>query len=440
MNAATKAARAARFPQDPPVSSGSSSQQPTTPKGSVLSRLGPSNKANGRGGADPSPARITPANRVKGRSKALDKPYLRLTGLPDLATIRPEKVLRDSLQHVLLQYAKHADYSYACEQLKSIRQDLTVQSCKGQFCVHVYEVHARLAMGHADLEEYNQCASRLQEMRAKGATASVAAFDEFGGYRVLYALHVENALELARTMGEVATGRQARTQRLKLHPPQFPVTDLAMRVVSAWRSHNTRQFRQCVQHAWEHKAPSLVLPADEEKGGRAGAGRTAGESTCTQQACFLLDALLAKQRVSCLQRVLKAFDSVTLSHLYAQLGFDTETREGQECALQFLRDQKVAPQFVRLEGQEQPFLDCRAAMAATAAAAPAVTGKKRTRGEEDVGADDDDDDDDRPVSKKQKRCLIKLQKQENVQLRLAKGKSKGKSKGKGGGKGLQTSR
>lgn len=65
---------------------------------------------------------------VKGTSTALEKEYFRLTRVPDPATVRPEAVLKQSFQMVKERWKNTEDWDYVCEQMKSIRQDLTVSA------------------------------------------------------------------------------------------------------------------------------------------------------------------------------------------------------------------------------------------------------------------------------------------------------------------------
>jgi hypothetical protein len=55
-------------------------------------------------------------------------------------------VLKKSFNFVLDKYAKTNDYRYICDQLKAIRQDLTVQVIQNEFTIEVYETHGRIAI------------------------------------------------------------------------------------------------------------------------------------------------------------------------------------------------------------------------------------------------------------------------------------------------------
>jgi hypothetical protein len=67
--------------------------------------------------------------------------------------VRPEDVLEKAL--IMVQDSQK-NYLFKCDQLKSIRQDLTVQRIHNHLTAKVYETHARLALEAGDLPEYNQ--------------------------------------------------------------------------------------------------------------------------------------------------------------------------------------------------------------------------------------------------------------------------------------------
>ncbi|CAI9264696.1 unnamed protein product [Lactuca saligna] len=124
---------------------------------------------------------------VKGTCQEIEKRYLRLTSAPDPSTVRPEEVLEKAL--VMVQESQK-NYLYKCDQLKSIRQDLTVQRIRNELTVKVYETHARLAIEVGDLSEINQCQSQLQTLYAEGIKG---CHMEFSAYNLLCViLHSKN--------------------------------------------------------------------------------------------------------------------------------------------------------------------------------------------------------------------------------------------------------
>lgn len=155
-------------------------------------------------------------NEFVGRSTVLEKPYMRLTAAPKAEDVRPLAVLRKSLAHVKAHYIQNEDFEFANEQLKSIRQDITVQHLRNSFVLEVYETHSRILLENGDLNEFNQCQTMIQSltspshsipwedvsenalqaelrnsMRKKGGKRDVLvqseeAADEFGAYSLLY--------------------------------------------------------------------------------------------------------------------------------------------------------------------------------------------------------------------------------------------------------------
>lgn len=191
---------------------------------------------------------------IVGTCQSLEKQYLRLTSAPDPATVRPLDVLKRALDRIVNYWtagSQNRDYHYACDQLKSIRQDLTVQFIRNSFTVHVYETHARIALEVGDQEEFNQCQSQLKTLYELLPSDDQY---EFLGYLILYLIYTENTTELQQTLS-----------RLPCDSYEHPVVDHALKVRRAWSLCNYHKFFLLYKNAPAMSAKVMDWFVDRER-------------------------------------------------------------------------------------------------------------------------------------------------------------------------------
>eukprot|EP01103_Thecamoeba_quadrilineata_P010571 TRINITY_DN231_c0_g1_i2.p1 TRINITY_DN231_c0_g1~~TRINITY_DN231_c0_g1_i2.p1 ORF type:complete len:620 (-),score=117.14 TRINITY_DN231_c0_g1_i2:202-2061(-) len=248
---------------------------------------------------------------IKGTSQDLEKKYLRLTEVPDPSTVRPEAVLREALSMLRTKWAKNPDYFYTCEQLKSIRQDLTVQRIKNKFAVEVYEEHAHLSLANGDMSEYNQCQTQLKELyEQKENTANLV---EFTAYRILYFIYANSPSEILRLLSDL--NPELRTNSVINH---------ALDVRTAFVQRNYHRFFKLAQTAPNH-------------------GK------------HFMDLLAPHIRIAALKALIQAYrPKIELEFVQKELGF-----QSQKEFMQFLYKHNV----VMIENEK--FINTRASVSAT---------------------------------------------------------------------------
>lgn len=189
-----------------------------------------------KGGSSP---KNTDGGKLVGTCQNLEKPYFRLTTFPRAQDVRPLSVLRLSLRHTKAKYIKEEDFEWANEQLKSIRQDMTVQNLREEFVLEVYETHARLLLEHGDLNEFHQCQCMIQTLTGMNGKSDIEGpqverepwenvdtsnillkqsaeiSDEFKAYCLLYAL-VQNQPNLTSNFDDSPLSSQLHAQSVVL--------------------------------------------------------------------------------------------------------------------------------------------------------------------------------------------------------------------------------
>jgi hypothetical protein len=287
-------------------------------------------------------------SRLIGENRKLEKNYLRLTDYPRKENVRPLEVLVKSLAHIKNRYLKDEDFEWANDQLKSVRQDLTVQSIRNRFVLDVYETHGRILLEHGDLNEFNQCQTVLRTLTQgsigledstesngfmDGELESVCCEgsedgplrqsesneDEFRGYSFLYALVRSSwsdlKTELIRTRRKTATeGNRCNRASSCMH---------ALQVVTALNDNDYRGFFRLYE-----SAPHM--------------------------SAYLMDFLVKRVRDLAYERIIAAYrPTVSVEHFRECLCFN----DLEETRL-FLRQSDAV--FVHEKGQPPFFVDCKA--------------------------------------------------------------------------------
>eukprot|EP00977_Amphora_coffeiformis_P024408 scaffold15735_cov152-Amphora_coffeaeformis.AAC.6 len=281
-----------------------------------------------------------------GENQNLEKDYLRLTTFPRKEDVRPLSVLKKSLAHIKARYKESEDmFEWCNSQLKSVRQDITVQGIRDNFVLQVYETHARILLEHGDLNEFNQCNTMIRSLRegmlvddslfqadrpkskkkkkkrCKPLQQTPEAADEFGAYAVLYAVVQRSWMSLKMEL--------MRIQPILRRTSSNGSCQHAMSVMRAVLNNDYRSFFDLYD-----QAPHMSV--------------------------YLMDFMLKRVRIAAYESIVAAYrPTISVDQLQEWLGFlnEAETRS-------FLKGRCAVVMEDTSSGETQ--LDCKACFAKVA--------------------------------------------------------------------------
>ncbi|EOD28388.1 hypothetical protein EMIHUDRAFT_449967 [Emiliania huxleyi CCMP1516] len=250
---------------------------------------------------------------VAGTSTAVEKKYLRLTSAPDPRTVRPEPLLKQAIDRVRGRLIEFGDergqeqYIYLWEQMKSVRQDLTVQRIRNDFTVGVYEMHARICLEYDDQAELKQCQAQLQQLYEEGL-GSREGQREFLAYSLLYNVGKQADNNVADLMKDLSA--DDRSDKYISH---------ALQVRAAAQLGNYCAFFRLYSDAPGHSG-------------------------------YVMDTFIGRERFAALRRICRAYQpSVPLAAVSDALAFD----DAAECG-------EWAEDHGATLAEERSYLDCKA--------------------------------------------------------------------------------
>ena len=302
--------------------------------------------------------------RVVGTSTALEKPYLRLTTHAKPEDVRPLPVLIRCLAHIKNEFIKNEDFEWTNEQMKSLRQDLTVQGIKNKFVLEVYETHARILLENGDLDEFHQCESVIRSLTSSHhhqdsekdlciesddarvddddesdncLNQSEESADEFQAYHILYNLVRDNWGELTRSLTDT------NNEYLETSSNAASSYSDSEKQAAAAHHHGTSR-----RHAF--KVVQSVVHDDYQ-------GFFRLYETAPHMSAYLMDFLVRRVRDGAYERIVSAYrPTLSVEHFREALHFDDleETRR-------FLKKSKAA--FMQEQGGPPFYVDCKSSAA-----------------------------------------------------------------------------